>query len=129
MKKWKPIVKYNSKFLNIVGLFFVISGISIFPFVVLREAYLQDSKFWTKRRSKTINHETIHFQQQLEMLVIPFYLVYFLEYLIRFLISFDGHKAYRGISFEQEAYNNEHNLEYLKTRKRYNWLRLMFKSI
>jgi hypothetical protein len=129
MKKWKPIVKYNNKFLNTIGIFFMIGGISIFPFVVLRETYLQDNKFWTKRRAKTINHETIHFQQQLEMLVIPFYLVYFLEYLIRFLISFDGHKAYRGISFEQEAYNNEHNLEYLKTRKRYNWLRLMFKSI
>lgn len=129
MKNWKPIVKYNNKFLNTVGIFFMIGGISIFPYVVLRETYLQDNKFWTKRRAKTINHETIHFQQQLEMLVIPFYLLYFLEYLIRFLISFDGNKAYRSISFEQEAYNNEYNLEYLKTRKRYNWLRLMFKSV
>ena len=128
MKNWKPKVIYNDKFLDRVGIFFKIGGISLFPFVVLREYYLQDLPYWIERKEKTTNHETIHFQQQLELLVIPFYLLYGLEYLIKFLLYFNIKKAYYNISFEQEAFANDTNLEYLKTRKRYNWIRLIFKK-
>lgn len=128
MRNLKPKVIYSDKFLNSVGLFFKIAGISLFPFVILRESYLQNLAYWKKRKAKTINHETIHFQQQLEMLVIPFYILYILEYLIKFFIFFDIKKAYYNISFEQEAFANDTNLDYLKTRKRYNWVKLIFKK-
>lgn len=37
-------------------------------------------------------------------------------------LSKDGqHKTYRDVSFEEEAYNNEKNLDYLKARKYYSW--------
>ena len=39
----------------------------------------------------------------------------------------DSHKIYRSISFEQEAYKYEMNLEYLKNRKRYNWIKYIKK--
>jgi hypothetical protein len=63
-----------------------------------------------------LNHEKIHFRQQLEMLVIPFFLMYILEYLFYLMIYRDHDKAYRTISFEREAYANQYDLDYLKKR-------------
>ena len=63
-----------------------------------------------------MNHERIHIRQQLEMLIIPFYLWYGIEFLIRFIKLKNKRKAYRAISFEQEAYGNESDLNYLKKR-------------
>ena len=126
MKNWKPFIKYNDKFLDRVGIFFKIAGISLFPFVVMRERYLEDLPYWKERRKKTVNHETIHFQQQLECLVIPFYIIYILEYLFKAIYYFSIKKAYYNISFEKEAFANDKNFEYLKTRKRYNWIKLIF---
>lgn len=71
-----------------------------------------------------VNHESIHTVQMKEMLYIPFYLWYVTEWLIKLL--FKGN-AYRNISFEREAYDNQYNLNYLKERKRYNWIKRLFK--
>ena len=64
-----------------------------------------------------INHERIHLRQQLELLIIPFYIMYVVEFLIRLLQYRTWKKAYRNISFERECYLNETDLDYLKTRK------------
>ena len=85
------------------------TGISVFPFVFLKSKDL-------KLDSVLINHEKIHLRQQLEMLVIPFYIFYVLEFIIRFFQFKNWHKAYRNISFEKEAYLNENHLEYLNQR-------------
>ena len=75
-----------------------------------------------------INHESIHSEQIKEMLWIPFYIWYGLEWFIKlFNYGFDSHTAYRNISFEREAYNNENDLAYKYHRKRYNWLKLLRK--
>lgn len=71
-----------------------------------------------------LNHESIHTSQMKEMLYIPFYLWYVAEWLIKLL--FKGN-AYRNISFEREAYDNQYNFNYLKERKRYNWIKRLFK--
>lgn len=72
--------------------------------------------------SVELNHEQIHTEQMKEMLYVFFYLWYIIEWLIRLIILRDSHKAYRSISFEQEAYANQENLTYLEGRKRYRWL-------
>lgn len=59
-----------------------------------------------------------------EMLYIPFYLQYVIEWLIKL---FCKGNAYRNISFEREAYDNQYNLDYTKTRKHYSWLKRLFK--
>lgn len=69
-----------------------------------------------KENQVLINHEKIHLRQQLELLVIPFYIVYGIEFLIRLILYKNWHKAYKNISFEREAYTNEFNLYYLKGR-------------
>ncbi|AFD55134.1 hypothetical protein RA0C_0118 [Riemerella anatipestifer ATCC 11845 = DSM 15868] len=64
-----------------------------------------------------MNHEKIHLRQQLELLILPFFVWYGLNYLWN-LIKYKNHReAYRNIIFEQEAYENQNDLEYLKNRK------------
>ena len=75
---------------------------------------------------RTLNHEMIHTEQMKEMLYVFFYLFYLIEWLIRFIILRDSHKAYRAISYEQEAYANQENLTYREGRKRYSWLTYIF---
>ena len=69
-----------------------------------------------------INHETIHTIQGQELLWIGFYLWYIIEYLIRLIMYRDTKLAYKNISFEREAYQNQGDLDYLSNRKHYNWL-------
>ena len=74
----------------------------------------------------SLNHEQIHTEQMKEMLYVFFYLCYLIEWLIRLIILRDSHKAYRAISFEQEAYANQEYLTYIEGRKRYRWLSYLF---
>jgi hypothetical protein len=46
-------------------------------------------------------------KQQIELLIIPFYIIY-LEAIF---------KGYKNISFEKEAYRKEQDFDYLKRRK------------
>lgn len=86
-----------------------VRGFAFFPFIFVKEKKDKYDLFF-------INHEKIHLRQQLEMLLIGFYIVYFVEFLIRLLVSRNWMKAYVSISFEKEAYQNEKNLDYLKKR-------------
>lgn len=71
-----------------------------------------------------LNHEKIHSIQQKEMLILPFFLWYCIEFLIRWIIQRQyPRKVYRRISFEQEAYKKECDLSYLKNRKPYSWFK------
>ena len=69
-------------------------------------------------------HETIHFQQYLEMGFIGFVLVYLYDYFInRFVLKYEGEKAYYMIRAEREAYENEEDEDYLLNRPRWTWLK------
>lgn len=75
-----------------------------------------------------INHEKIHTAQQRELLFIPFYILYIIEWCFRFLQYKDRKKAYYNISFEKEAYINGRNLEYLRKRRHYSWIKYLTKQ-
>ncbi|OEK09025.1 hypothetical protein A8C32_14125 [Flavivirga aquatica] len=94
------------------------NGITIFPFILLKSEYF-------KKNCILINHERIHLRQQLEMLVLPFYLIYGLEFLIRFFQYKKWDLAYRNISFEREAYAHEVHLNYLKQRPFWSFLKYL----
>lgn len=68
-----------------------------------------------------LNHEKIHITQEKELAYIGFYIIYVLEFIYRYIKYHDKYLAYRQISFEQEAYANESNWNYLIYRKRYSW--------
>jgi len=84
-------------------------AITLFPFVFLTRGS-------DKANARLINHERIHIRQQLELFIIPFYLLYFGEYLVRRLQGKNHRQAYRAISFEQEAFGHEQQLDYLAQR-------------
>ena len=84
-------------------------GITLYPFVFLKSKNL-------KSNSVFINHEKIHLRQQLELLIIPFYLFYVFEFLVRFIQYKTWLKAYKNISFERESSRNETRMDYLKYR-------------
>lgn len=69
-----------------------------------------------------VNHERIHTAQQRELLFVPFYILYGIEWLIRIFMYRNRDLAYRNISFEREAYANGHDLSYLPRRRHYSWL-------
>lgn len=96
----------------------------------------------TPTRKSTINHEGIHLYQALDFVggveklqilgFIIFYLLYFIEWIIKLIISLftlGKVKAYRSISFEQEAYYNQYNYHYQDTRKHWSWMKYIFKLV
>ena len=86
-------------------------AMNLFGTIFARKKYKPLSK-------RTINHEAIHTAQMKELLYIFFYILYALEWPLHL---FQPKGAYRNISFEKEAYENDKNLEYLKTRKHFAW--------
>lgn len=72
-----------------------------------------------------LNHEDIHWAQEKEMLIFLFLILYIIEFIIKLCIYRNWNKAYRNISFEREAYTNQNNIEYIKTRKNYNWIKYL----
>ena len=71
--------------------------------------------------AKFINHEEIHERQQKEMLVLPFFIWYGIEWFVLFLKYRDWMTAYQHIRFEQEAYRHQNDLSYLKNRRHYHY--------
>ena len=69
----------------------------------------------------TKRHETIHWQQYIELGIIGFIILYFAYWLFGLIKYRDGGIAYMQIPFEQEAYSNHNDVVYLLNRKRYNW--------
>lgn len=90
-------------------------GLSLWPFIILRNPDLREDRV-------LINHERIHLRQQMELLVVFFYLWYVGEWVFRSFWYLDFYRAYRNISFEREAYACEKELDYLDTRKPYRFL-------
>ncbi len=94
------------------------TALAVFPFVFLKTKSL-------KLNNVLLNHEKIHLKQQLEMLIILFYLFYVVEFLVRLWQYKNWHNAYSNISFEREAYSNESNLDYLKHRTFWHFLKYL----
>jgi len=85
-------------------------GMTVFPFIILKKRILKGDVC-------LVNHENIHLKQQIEMLVVPFFLWYAIEFLVRLVRYKNWQLAYRNISFEREAYAHEHDLAYLRSRR------------
>jgi len=100
----------------IVVPFLWVHGIALYPFILIKNAA-------DRHNCVLINHERIHHRQQLELLIVPFYIWYLTEYLIK-RIRYKNHAvAYYSISFEKEAYFHATDLHYLKRRRPWAFLR------
>ncbi|HEX5001443.1 MAG TPA: hypothetical protein VFW78_03030 [Bacteroidia bacterium] len=89
-------------------------AMALFPFVFFKD-------YKDKSDPVLVNHERIHLAQQIELLILPFYLIYLVNYLYNLIDTGDHEKAYRNIIFEKEAYQREQDTGYLAKRKKYNY--------
>lgn len=103
-------------------------AITVLWYIFVRKEY--ESKDGSTMYKRMVRHESIHEAQILDFTpscfnyyvrmilgALPFYLTYFFEWLVRLPIN--KADAYRNISFEKEAYDNQYDAEYLPTRKRF----------
>jgi len=90
-----------------------INAITLGPFVFSRSVISE----------KTRRHETIHWEQYKETLIIGFLVFYLMSWLWGILKYRSGKIAYYQIPFEQEAYSNDDDWVYLLNRKKYTWLK------
>jgi hypothetical protein len=113
MKHCKPIFIENSK------LPVWLSYVSPITIGAITVGFLVFSRDIMSERTK--RHETIHFQQFLELGFIFFVILYLYYWLRNLLRGFTGSEAYYEIPFEKEAYQNDENENYLTERKRFAW--------
>lgn len=117
-------------------------AMTLYPFIFVREAVAK------KYSTVANNHEHIHAEQQKELLPVgialaliaylsglglwallflPVFLwIYLIEWVIKALWYGNNRTAYRNISFEREAYQNEKDLTYLSNRKHFIWFKYIF---
>jgi hypothetical protein len=107
----KPIIIISPMLVKLFSIFINISAITIFPFIISKE----------KLGDITLRHETIHLYQQKELFVLLFYILYCYDFLKGLIKYKNVDDAYYQIRFEQEAYDNGNDDEYLKHRLKYNW--------
>ena len=114
MRNWKPIFIENSRIP--VWLSYLapinIGAITLFFLVFSRDTMSEETK----------RHETIHFQQMLETLLIGFIILYYWDYLKGYIKYKNGTVAYYSIRAEQEAYHKASLPRCLEDRKRWRWI-------
>ena len=125
---------YN-KFIPFKGFY----AMTFLKWIFVREEYRKYDG--TETYKKMLRHENTHLEQifdftpkcfpewlRLTIGGICFYSLYLLEWILKLIpCSIKKHDAYRMISFEQEAYTHENELDYLENRKRFNWIKNIFK--
>jgi hypothetical protein len=94
------------------------SGITVFPFI-----FLVDALKGADNAVYIINHEKIHIRQELELLLVFFALMYLVNYIYWRARGNSHSDAYRKIIFESEAYEKMNDLNYLKNRKLFGFIR------
>src|SRR5580765_6045817 len=95
-----------------------VRGMALFPFILLREKSFSQDKI-------IMNHELIHHQQQLELLIIPFYIFYVINYFFNRFKYKTHDTAYRNIIFEREAYAKENDFAYRGQRRIFSFLKYL----
>lgn len=131
------MITWVNKFIPFKGY----KSMMIWPILFIRKGCKFDSV--------DLNHELIHSYQQMEMLFVGvltaialfatgcggwsllalpvFFYWYGIEYVIRLIQYRNTSKAYRNISFEQEAYLNELDADYLEDRFPFSWVQYLRK--
>lgn len=95
-----------------------VRGMALYPFILLRDGAMKED-------AVMMNHERIHHRQQLELLIIPFYVLYLLNYLLNRMQYRSHRDAYLNIVFEREAYAHERDIDYLNGRKMFSFLKFI----
>lgn len=122
VRSLKPFVFFESPVLCFINKFKLtgidVTGFSFGPIVFFsekREAVPESS----------IQHETIHFFQQLEMLFVFHWILYAYFYALGYYRSGKTRSAYLSNPFELEAYDNQDKKDYMKNRGWFSWTKYL----
>jgi hypothetical protein len=107
----KPIVIVSPRICKALSIFIEVGAITLYPFIISRNP-MSDI---------TLNHEKIHLEQQREGFILGFYALYIFYWGMGIAKGLSSSEAYFKIPYEQEAYDNHDNPDYLKSRKRKAW--------
>jgi len=108
----KPIIIRSKKFTKLASVFIDVCAITLYPFIIVSEACDQPG---------IINHESIHLEQQKELWLIPFYVLYISYWIKGKMQGMTNQAAYMSIPFEKEAYANEKDFNYISNREKQAW--------
>lgn len=110
---------------KVISRYFPFSGyiaMTFYPWIFIRK------ELEHKYNERIDRHESTHGLQQIETLWILFIVIYCLEFVVKLpLCDFNIIKAYKSISFEQEAYEHEEETYYNEVRHLYAWVKYIFK--
>jgi hypothetical protein len=96
-------------------------ALTLWPWIFVREE--KSAKFTQMAK----RHEGTHAHQQVECLLVGFLIIYCLEWAVKLpFCKFDSNRAYRSISFEQEAYDHQEEIYYNDVRRHFAWRRYLF---
>ena len=90
-----------------------IYAIALWPFIFVRTSRENDAIL--------INHELIHVRQYRELFFVGGVILYVFDFLVGLFRYKSVYLAYRNIRLEREAYENQHDLDYLLKRERFAW--------
>ena len=106
-----PIIITSKLLTKLFSIVISVYAITLFPFIILSEEVDE----------YTMNHEMIHFEQQKELFVVGFYILYAYDF-VKAMVKYKSKEtAYFLIRFEQEAYTYQNDLGYIMDRNKYCW--------
>lgn len=100
-------------------------AITLGPYIFVRKG--------TTLSGQDVNHEAIHWKQYKETLILGFFLIYVIEFVLKFIspsLTVNEKKqgrsywkrVYRSLSMERESYENQGDPNYIQNRKHFAWL-------
>lgn len=117
-------VVYSTRLLRIFSLRTRgITGITIFPLIILH-----GSLRGTQEAAVTVNHERIHVRQQIELLLVFFAVWYAASFVAGLVRGRGRYGAYRNIIFEREAFDRMYEMDYLKRRRPFGFMKYWKKA-
>lgn len=102
----KPIIIVSPRICKALSIFIEVGAITLYPFIISR----------VPMSDVTLNHEKIHLEQQREGFILWFYALYLFYWGMGIAKGLSPSEAYFKIPYEQEAYGNHHDMDYLSKR-------------
>ena len=107
----KPIIIKTDIIPKLLSIFFKVEAITLFPFIIIRKDVPKT----------TMRHERIHIEQQKELFLLGFFILYIWYWLRLRVQGKTSGEAYMLIPFEREAHLKQYDPLYVVKRKRNAW--------
>mmetsp|Transcript_16101 Transcript_16101/g.18232 ORF Transcript_16101/g.18232 Transcript_16101/m.18232 type:complete len:161 (+) Transcript_16101:146-628(+) len=126
------IVVYKSRVPHLCSCFYPVVGVTIFPFIFLAQEEEKGKGITSPSQEEIVRHERIHIAQTAELCCVCFYLVWVFDFFSGLCCLQEGKRKFCGCGcdagtsytwnrLEQEAFENQGDPDYLKTRECCAW--------